>query len=99
MIRDRVAGIGFHHPERNARPLTKRKLVLAHLLMTATLVICIVVALTAVAIGTARAETFNTLTQGGEGFVPFAVLIGLTMAGMAAIIATTMRTPPSANRS
>ena len=70
-----------------------------HLLMTATLVICIVVALTAVAIGTARAETFNTLTQGGEGFVPFVVLIGLTMAGMAAIIATTMRTPPSANRS
>ncbi len=59
MIRERVAGIGFHHPERNARPLTKRKLVLAHLLMTAALVICIVVALTAVAIGTARALGSN----------------------------------------
>ena len=44
MTRERMAGIGFHHPERNARPLTKRKLVLAHLLMTAALVICIVVA-------------------------------------------------------
>jgi hypothetical protein len=55
MTRDRIAGIGFQHPDRNARPLTKRKLVLAHLLMTATLVICIVVAMTAVAIGTARA--------------------------------------------
>jgi hypothetical protein len=56
MTRDRIAGIGFQHPDRNARPLTKRKLVLAHLLMTAALVICIVVALTAVAIGTARAN-------------------------------------------
>jgi hypothetical protein len=56
MTRDQIAGIGFQHPDRNARPLTKRKLVLAHLLMTTALVICIVVALTAVAIGTARAN-------------------------------------------
>jgi hypothetical protein len=56
MTRNRVAGIGFHHPDRNARPLTKRKLAFAHLLMTAVLVICIVVAVTAVAIGAARAE-------------------------------------------
>jgi hypothetical protein len=56
MTRNRVAGIGFHHPDRNARPLTKRKLAFAHLLMTAMLVICIVVAVTAVAIGASRAE-------------------------------------------
>jgi hypothetical protein len=55
MSRDRVAGIGFHHPNRNARPLTKRKIALAHLLMTATLVICIIVAATAVTFGMARA--------------------------------------------
>jgi len=55
MSRDRVAGIGFQHPNRNARPLTKRKLALAHLLMTAVLVICIVVAATAVTFGMARA--------------------------------------------
>jgi hypothetical protein len=57
MPRDRVAGIGFHHPHRNARPLTKRKIALAHLLMTAVLVICIVVAATAVTFGMARAAT------------------------------------------
>ena len=57
MTRDRIAGIGFHHPDRNARALTKRKLALAHLLMTAVLVICIVVAVTAVALGTARADS------------------------------------------
>ncbi|MGV3633019.1 MAG: hypothetical protein ACO1NY_01615 [Pseudorhodoplanes sp.] len=56
MTRDRIAGIGFHHPDRNARPLTKRKLAVAHLLMTAALVICIVIAATAVAIGSARAD-------------------------------------------
>jgi hypothetical protein len=99
MTRERVAGIGFHHPERNARPLTKRKLVLAHLLMTATLVICIVVALTAVAIGTARAETLNALANGREGILPLAVLIGLTVAGVAGIIVTTTRGARSADRS
>lgn len=57
MSRDRVAGIGFHHPNRNARPLTKRKIAMAHLLMTAVLVICIVVAATAVTFGMARAAT------------------------------------------
>ena len=57
MSRDRVAGIGFHHPNRNARPLTKRKNALAHLLMTAALVICIIVAATAVTFGMARAGT------------------------------------------
>ena len=91
MTRNRVAGIGFHHPDRNARPLTKRKLVLAHLLMTAVLVICIVVALTAVAIGTARAETLNALAQGREGFLPLAVLIGLVLAGLGGITAAITR--------
>ena len=90
MTRDRV-GIGFHHPDRNARPLTKRKLVLAHLLMTAVLVICIVVALTAVAIGTARAETLNALAQGRECFLPLAVLIGLVLAGLGGITAAITR--------
>jgi hypothetical protein len=87
MTRDRIAGIGFQHPDRNARPLTKRKLVLAHLLMTTTLVICIVVALTAVAIGTAGAETMNALADSRDALLPFAVLIGLLLAGMAGIIA------------
>ncbi len=98
MTRDRIAGIGFHHPDRNARPLTKRKLALAHLLMSTALVICIVVALTAVAIGTARAQTLNALVQGGEGMLPLAVLIGLALAGLAGIISTTMRRPPSVHR-
>lgn len=87
MTRDRIAGIGFHSPDRNARPLTKRKLALAHLFMTAVLVICIVVAVTAVAIGTARAETLTALAQGREGAFPLALLIGLLLAGMGGITA------------
>ncbi len=91
MTRDRVAGIGFHHPERNARPLTKRKLAFAHLWMTAALVICIVVALTAVAIGTARADTLSALATGREGLLPLAILIGLLLGGMGGITAAITR--------
>ncbi len=88
MTRDRTAGIGFHHPDRNARPLTKRKLAFAHLLMTAVLVICIVIAVTAVAIGSARADTFSAIAHGREGVVPLAVLSSLILAGLGGIAAT-----------
>lgn len=56
MTRDRIAGIGFQHPVRNARPLTKRKIAIAHLVMTALLVICILIAASAVTFGMARAD-------------------------------------------
>jgi hypothetical protein len=56
MQRNRIAGIGFHHPVRNARPLTKRKIAIAHLVMVAGLVIGIAVAATAVTFGMARAD-------------------------------------------
>jgi len=61
--RDRAAEIGFQHPVGNARPLTKRKIAFAHLLMTAVLVIGIVVAVTAVSFGMARAGTRNAAQQ------------------------------------
>jgi small-conductance mechanosensitive channel len=93
MTRDRIAGIGFQHPDRNARPLTKRKLAVAHLLMTAVLVICIVIAVTAVAIGSARADTFSLLAQGREGIVPLAVLIGILLAGLGGVTAAIVRRP------
>ncbi len=61
MARNRIAGIGFQHPHRNARPLTKRGIALAHLLMTAALVIGIVIAATAVTFGMARADLLPAL--------------------------------------
>ncbi|HWV55235.1 hypothetical protein [Pseudorhodoplanes sp.] len=93
MTRDRIAGIGFHHPDRNARPLTKRKLAFAHLLMTAVLVICIIVAVTAVAIGSARADALSALADGREGMMPLAVLAGLLLAGMGGITTALLRQP------
>jgi hypothetical protein len=68
MTRDRIAGIGFHHPVRNARPLTKRKIAIAHLLMTAALVIGIVIAATAVTFGMARAHA-----PADQGFVAITI--------------------------
>ena len=56
MSREQVAEIGFNHPRRNERPLTKRKIAMEHLLMTAVLVVCIVIAATAVTFGMARAS-------------------------------------------
>ncbi len=91
MTRDRIAGIGFHSPDRNARPLTKRKLAVAHLLMTAVLVICIIVAVTAVALGTARADTLSALVRGREGGIALTVLVGLILAGMGGIAAAVGR--------
>lgn len=64
MSRDRIAGIGFQHPVRNARPLTKRKIAIAHLLMIAALVLGIIVAATAVTFGMARAGTQHSNLSG-----------------------------------
>jgi len=93
MTRDRIAGLGFQHPVRNARPLTKRKIAFAHLFMIAALVICIVIAVTAVTFGMARADTLNNVTDGREGLLPLVLLIGLLLAGMGGITAVITRDP------
>lgn len=91
MTRDRIAGIGFHHPVRNARPLTKRKIAIAHLVMTAALVIGIVVAATAVTFGMARADTLNAVATGPDGMLPLTMLIGTLLIGMGGIVAAVTR--------
>jgi hypothetical protein len=91
MTRDRIAGIGFQHPVRNARPLTKRKIAIAHLVMTAALVICIVIAATAVTFGMARADTLTNVASGQDGPLPLVALIGAILAGMGGIVAVTTR--------
>jgi len=52
---------GFQHPARDARPLTRRNVAFAQLLMTVALVVSIAVAATAVSIGIARAN--NAIAQ------------------------------------
>lgn len=49
-----VEAVGFHRA-RHARPLSRRKLALAQLIMTAALVLSIAVAGTAISFGIARA--------------------------------------------
>jgi hypothetical protein len=87
MTRDRIAELGFQHPVRNARPLTKRKIAFAQLIMIAALVVCIVIAVTAVTFGMARADTLNSMADGREGLLPLVLLIGLLLAGMGGITA------------
>ena len=91
MTRDRIAGIGFQHPVRNARPLTKRKIAIAHLVMTAALVIGIVIAATAVTFGMARADTLHEVATSHDGTLPLVMLIGAILAGMGGIVAAVTR--------
>jgi hypothetical protein len=87
MRRDWNAGAGFQHPVGNARPLTKRKIAFAQLLMTAALVIGIIIA-TAVTVGFARADTFTSVAQGDDGVWAMVVIAALVLAGLGGIAAT-----------
>ncbi|MET0867634.1 MAG: hypothetical protein ABWY35_05995 [Pseudorhodoplanes sp.] len=91
MNRDRIAGIGFQHPVRNARPLTKRKIAIAHLVMTALLVICIVIAATAVTFGMARADTLTDVASDQDGSVARLMPIGTMLVGTGDVVAVSAR--------
>jgi len=59
----------------------------ALIVTTVTLVVSLVIAFTAVSIGIARADTLMPLTGGVSGRLAFAVLVGLTIAGMGGLTA------------
>jgi hypothetical protein len=94
MTPDRIAGMGFQHPQRKARPLTMRKIAFAELLMTVTLVLSIAIAATAVSFGIARADTLGAIVEGRDGALALAAFLGLFMAGMGGITAAVTRNGP-----
>src|SRR5262245_16265116 len=94
MATDRISGIGFQPPVRHARPLTVRRLACAELLMTVTLTLCIVVAVIAVSLGIARADTLDTIVDGRSGALAFAAFLALFVAGMGGVTAAVMRRTP-----
>jgi hypothetical protein len=90
-MRDRITGIGFQHPGRNIRRLMARRIAFTELLMTAALVVCIAVALTAVSFGMARADTLGGLVDGDDGPLAIAVGLALMIAGLGGITAAMTR--------
>lgn len=86
-MRDRITGIGFQHPVRNIRRLMARRVAFTELLMTAALVACIAIALTAVSFGMARADTLSAIVDGRDGALAVATFLALLVAGMGGITA------------
>jgi uncharacterized membrane protein len=86
MASDRV---GFWHPILAKRGSGRRALALAELVATVALVVSILVAVTAVSIGIARADTSIVDKDGGRWAL--AVFLGLFIAGMGGLTAFVVR--------
>jgi len=90
-MRNRITAIGFQHPVRNIRRLMARRVAITELLMIIALAVCLVVALTAVSFGMARADTLGTIADGRGGAIAVATLLALLIAGMGGITAVITR--------
>lgn len=93
MSSDFDIGHGFDHPVRRKRPLTPRKIAFAELIMTIALIACIVVAVTAVSIGIARADALAGLRGGHDGTLAIAAFLALLIALMGGITAFALHSP------
>lgn len=80
--------VGFRRPMGHARPLTPRKVMFAELITTIALVMSIAVAVTAVSIGVARADTIID-THSYEGPIAAIVVAGGILAVMGVVVAGT----------
>jgi hypothetical protein len=86
--------VGFAQPA--ARVSVKQRVAAIELMAMVGLVVSLVVAVTAVSIGIARAETLKAVAHGDNGPFAAAVFLGLVMAGMGGLTALMARerTPP-----
>jgi len=86
---------GFNHPT-SCRSLLKQRIVSIELMATAALAVSLVIAMTAVTIGIARADTIGAITDGKNGPFAVALFLGLVLAGMGGLTAlvTATRTQP-----
>jgi hypothetical protein len=88
---DELAGsVGFDHPIAG-KTFLSRRIVAVELMATAALAVSLVVAVTAVSIGIARADTLRTFTDGERGPFAVALFFGLVMAAMGGLTAVMAR--------
>ncbi len=86
MFTDSNPRIGFQHPCRE-RTRKRRRIALAQLLLTLALALSTVIALTAVSIGMARADSLRAIVPHESGPVGVALLLGSVLAVMGALTA------------
>ena len=81
--------VGFTHP--HAGMSVKQRVVAVQLMAMVGLVVCLVIAVTAVSIGVARAETLGAFADRGSTSFAVALLLSLMFAGMGGITAVMAR--------
>jgi hypothetical protein len=82
--------VGFDPPIAG-QTFLNRRVVAVELMTTAALAVSLVVAVTAVSIGIARADTLRTITDGDRGPFAAALFLGLLIAGAGGLIALMAR--------
>jgi hypothetical protein len=93
-MKDNRVALGFQHPMRRDRELKKRGNTFAGLITGIALLFSIVVAVTAVSIGIARAGALAAAAEGESNPLALAAFLGLIFAGMGGITAAiAMRDP------
>ena len=93
-MKDVSVEVGFEHPMRRDRVLKKRGNAFAGLITSIALLLSIVVVVTAVSIGIARAGTFATMAESDNNPCALAAFLGLLLVAMGGITAAmTMRNP------
>ncbi len=78
--------VGFTHPGRVARFQRRRAAMLAELVTSAALVLCIIVAVVALSMGVAQAETRDAVAADAGG-LPVAALLSAVLVGMGGLTA------------
>jgi hypothetical protein len=86
MPNDLTDGVGFVSPDVRTGA-AKRRFARAELIATVALAVCLVVALTAVSIGMARADTLGIIAETENGRLALAIMLGLIMVGMGGVTA------------
>ncbi len=87
--------VGFASPVSEKR-LTRRRTLGVELIATVALAVCLIIAVTAVSIGVARAQAFANISRHDHESFAAALLFGALMAGMGgltAIVAGERQTP------
>jgi len=97
MPNDLTDGVGFVSPSVRTSA-AKRRFARAELIATIALAVCLVVALTAVSIGMARADTLGIIAETDSGRLALAVMLGLVLVGMGGVTALMSRSPGKARR-
>jgi hypothetical protein len=92
MSKDLTDQVGFAPPTARRRAV-RRRFALAELIATIALAVCLVVALTVVSIGMARADALTAVAEPDSARLALAITLGVIMIAMGGITVLVTRAP------